>query len=163
MATPTTHTAEPGTTSSEGCSCLGRRTVVAAGGAALAGVVLAACSGPGGTTATTAPSAAPSPSGAAAADGAIAALDAIAVGSAIAVTGPDGSPALLVRTTADDVIGLSAACPHKGCTVVPEDGGLICPCHASTFTLEGAVTKGPADSDLPSFPVAVRDGQVFFA
>ena len=41
-------------------------------------------------------------------------------------------------------------CTHNGCLVKydKDKGKLICPCHASEFTLNGKVIRGPATTDL---------------
>ncbi|TGY76006.1 Rieske (2Fe-2S) protein, partial [Cellulomonas shaoxiangyii] len=90
-------------------------------------------------------------------DGALASVDDVPVGGALLVTGPDGTPLLLTQPAAGTVVGLSAVCTHQGCTVVPGDEELECPCHRSVFTLEGEPVSGPATEPLPPFPVTVRD------
>ena len=43
----------------------------------------------------------------------------------------------------------SSHCTHLGCTIHrAENGQLLCPCHGSTFDLEGNPTKGPAIKPL---------------
>ena len=135
-----------------------RRTVLRGAAVTVGGAALAAC-GDGGRAATgPSPSAAPPSAGAGGA--ALAALDDIAVGTAVSATGADG-PVLLVRTTETDVVGFSAICPHQGCTVLPAEEALACPCHASKFELStGAVLQGPATRDLSGYPVSVVDGSV---
>jgi cytochrome b6-f complex iron-sulfur subunit len=56
-------------------------------------------------------------------------------------------PALLVRS-ASGFSALSLVCPHLGCTVDPQPGGFICPCHGSRFGLQGQVVHGPAGKAL---------------
>ena len=46
---------------------------------------------------------------------------------------------------------LSGLCTHLTCAVQPLPGLLHCPCHGSQFTLEGAVTHGPAIDPLRVF------------
>ncbi|MFO1477455.1 MAG: Rieske (2Fe-2S) protein [Verrucomicrobiota bacterium] len=53
---------------------------------------------------------------------------------------------------------LSSICTHRKCKLKPEpDGSFQCPCHGSTFDPSGRVTEGPAQRDLPSYPVSVDD------
>jgi nitrite reductase/ring-hydroxylating ferredoxin subunit len=69
-------------------------------------------------------------------------------------------------TFVDDVIlvkaggtvrALSARCPHLGCTISRVSGNLlVCPCHGSTFHLDGSVVTGPAPRPLRELP-QVRD------
>lgn len=84
------------------------------------------------------------------------------LGEPVAVTAL-GLPLLLVRTGEEDVVGLSAVCPHQGCTVAPGGGALECPCHGSRFTIEGTVTSGPATADLTVVPLRIADGAVHLA
>lgn len=44
-------------------------------------------------------------------------------------------------------------CMHRGCTVEPAAGRLVCPCHGSEYTPDGVVLKGPTERPLIRFPV----------
>jgi Rieske Fe-S protein len=57
-------------------------------------------------------------------------------------------PILLRRTAEGEFRALSARCTHLGCQVRPARGGLICPCHGSSFSWEGEVLRGPAPRAL---------------
>ncbi len=134
-----------------------RGAMVAAVGA-VAGVVVARTSSaadePAGTTAANA-------YGAASDTGRrLVALADVPVGGGHIVTSP---PVVVVRTSADNVVGFSAICTHQGCTVSSITKTTIdCPCHGSQFALmTGKVVAGPAPRPLPSVPVEVRDGQVY--
>ncbi|GIG21925.1 hypothetical protein Cch01nite_26490 [Cellulomonas chitinilytica] len=163
-STPTdAHPFTPGHHPSGGhdcAGCLDRRQVLVRAGLATMGVaaagVLAACSSSsgGGGDASQAPPAA---------DGSLAQLADIPVGGAISAQDADGKPILLTQPEAGTVVGLSAICTHQGCTVAPDDKDhqLACPCHGSTYDLEGKNTGGPAPSPLPPFDVHVTDGAVF--
>ena len=60
--------------------------------------------------------------------------------------------------------GLSAICPHQGCTVSQvTDGQIVCPCHNSRFSLDGAVVDGPAQRPLDPRQVTVADGSITLA
>jgi cytochrome b6-f complex iron-sulfur subunit len=43
---------------------------------------------------------------------------------------------------------LSGVCTHLGCLVRQEGDQLVCPCHGSRFTQDGAVLQGPAAQSL---------------
>jgi cytochrome b6-f complex iron-sulfur subunit len=60
---------------------------------------------------------------------------------------------LIVRTDETTFVALSAICTHAGCTVRYAAGSrdVVCPCHGSTFELDGSVTNGPAQSPLDLF------------
>jgi Rieske Fe-S protein len=134
-----------------------RGAMVAAVGA-VAGVVVARTSGaadePAGTTAANAYGAADDTGKH------LIALADIPVGSGHIVSSP---PVVVVRTSADHVLGFSAICTHQGCTVSSISNSTIdCPCHGSQFALTtGKVVAGPAPRPLPAVPVEVRDGQVY--
>ena len=70
---------------------------------------------------------------------------------------PDGL--LLVNMGDGRMHALSAHCTHLGCQVRPGRNFLTCPCHGSTFDLEGAVVRGPAPKSLPRFE-ARRSGDL---
>ncbi|AEG44081.1 Rieske (2Fe-2S) protein [Isoptericola variabilis] len=75
-----------------------------------------------------------------------------------------GQPVLVTQPVEGEVHVFSAVCTHQGCTVVPGDGELECPCHRSRFTLEdAAVLGGPASEPLGEVSVTVVDGDVVLA
>lgn len=49
---------------------------------------------------------------------------------------------------APEPIALSGRCTHQGCAVRVASNQLRCPCHGSTFALDGAVQNGPAQRPL---------------
>lgn len=56
----------------------------------------------------------------------------------------------LVKLDAKKVIGLNAACPHVACKLpwVEKTKQYDCPCHASSFTIQGKRLFGPAPRDM---------------
>lgn len=54
-------------------------------------------------------------------------------------------------------VAISRICTHSRCKVNhrSEQGDFWCPCHKSTFDLEGNVIKGPAKRPLPHYPVSL--------
>lgn len=54
---------------------------------------------------------------------------------------------------------LSTTCTHQRCRVRPSKTVMRCPCHGSTYDLEGKVLRGPAMRALQQFRVD-RDGDV---
>lgn len=57
-----------------------------------------------------------------------------------------------------DAWAVSRTCTHLGCRInYLEDKGLIeCPCHQSRFSKEGRRLSGPAEKDLPEYPVRLK-------
>ncbi|MEX2090055.1 MAG: Rieske 2Fe-2S domain-containing protein [Bacteroidota bacterium] len=60
---------------------------------------------------------------------------------------------LIVRIGEGSYAAVSPVCTHLGCTVRKEPSFFRCPCHGSTYTLEGAVVRGPAEEPLERYPV----------
>jgi Rieske Fe-S protein len=69
---------------------------------------------------------------------------------------------VVTQPSAGTFKAFSAICTHAGCVVDGVDNGLItCPCHGSQFkTTDGSVAQGPAQTALPSIPVAVQGGNL---
>lgn len=69
-----------------------------------------------------------------------------------------GEPAVIGRD-AQGLYAMTVTCTHQGCEVDPVGSGdsatLACPCHGSRFDRNGAVVRGPANSPLAHFAVAV--------
>ncbi len=53
---------------------------------------------------------------------------------------------------------MSAECNHLGCDVELKGSQFDCPCHGSTFNLDGELQQGPATADLLQFE-ATSDGE----
>lgn len=61
----------------------------------------------------------------------------------------------------DQFSAVLTRCMHRGCTVEPADGQLVCPCHGSEYTHAGAILKGPTELPLHAFPVRVDAERVY--
>ena len=57
---------------------------------------------------------------------------------------------------------LSAVCPHAGCGIDfdPSRRAFVCPCHGSTFAMDGQRQEGPSPRDMDRLDVQVQDGKV---
>lgn len=57
----------------------------------------------------------------------------------------------------------STVCPHAGCGVDydPAKRCFVCPCHTSSFDLDGNRLSGPSPRGLDRLEVEVRDGTVY--
>jgi cytochrome b6-f complex iron-sulfur subunit len=77
----------------------------------------------------------------------------------------DGAPIAVIRTGATTASALSAKCTHQGCTVEVQAGDpqLTCPCHGSTFSINGAVIQGPARTALRTYAATVGSDGVTVA
>lgn len=68
----------------------------------------------------------------------------------------------LRRTGEQAVQALHATCPHAGCLVdyAPASGAFLCPCHNSTFAVDGAVNDpaSPSPRGLDALEVEIRGG-----
>ena len=58
-----------------------------------------------------------------------------------------------IEVTAGKIRCQTAVCTHLGCTVNAVETGYSCPCHGSTYDLEGFNTGGPAPRPLVYFQV----------
>lgn len=59
-------------------------------------------------------------------------------------------PLILIRRK-DAYQAFSAVCTHLRCFVRPSNHFLLCPCHGSTFDLEGNAVRGPAEQPLARY------------
>jgi nitrite reductase/ring-hydroxylating ferredoxin subunit len=158
---PDNPAAAPGPTT----PALSRRAAVAGAGAAAVGIGLlaAGCSGgnsggsSGGGSGATTGGAAPSAS----AGAALGPASSVPVGSAAVFA---DQKVIVTQPTAGTYEGFSSTCPHQGCTVSEVRGAaLVCPCHGSTFGLDGQVQKGPATRGLTPQNVTVSGDQITLA
>ena len=53
-----------------------------------------------------------------------------------------------------------ATCTHLGCQIRPSNTFFRCPCHGSTFTLDGDVVRGPAARPLARYALHVVDDHI---
>ena len=64
---------------------------------------------------------------------------------------------------ADGLLAVWQKCTHLGCAVpwAADENQFHCPCHGSLFTPEGVVSGGPAPRPMDTFPIEIRDGEVW--
>jgi cytochrome b6-f complex iron-sulfur subunit len=56
------------------------------------------------------------------------------------------------------IFACTAVCTHRRATLNVKDGkSFACPKHGSAFSLQGTVTKGPADSSLVRYAISKND------
>ncbi len=70
--------------------------------------------------------------------------------------------AAFVAVKGGTLSAFSTVCPHLGCGIDfdEESSCFKCPCHRSSFDLEGAVTEGPAPRGLDALEIEDRDGSI---
>ena len=71
--------------------------------------------------------------------------------------------AVYLRRTGDQVVqAFNVVCPHAGCFVdfIPNRGSYVCPCHNSTFNLDGSIhdPRSPSPRGLDALEVELRNG-----
>ena len=70
--------------------------------------------------------------------------------------------AVYLRRNGSDVRALNTVCPHAGCFVgvAPDNSRFACPCHKSSFDLDGVVNDpaSPSPRDMDSLDVEIRNG-----
>ncbi|WP_138904008.1 Rieske (2Fe-2S) protein [Streptomyces albidochromogenes] len=142
----------------------GRRTVVAAVGAAGVAAALTACGGsdsgsPAGTAAEK-PAGGEAPAGGA---GAVLAKTADIPEGGGKVFADQG--VVVTQPTAGQFKAFSSKCTHQGCAVKDVVDGMInCPCHGSMFdATDGTVKGGPAKQPLPAAAIKVEGDSITLA
>src|SRR6478672_6077689 len=66
---------------------------------------------------------------------------------------------LVAHTDQSAFVALSAICTHQTCTITGfGDQTYVCPCHGSTFDLNGRVLGGPAPAALRKYTTQFTDG-----
>jgi cytochrome b6-f complex iron-sulfur subunit len=68
----------------------------------------------------------------------------------------------IVRNS-DGLLAIWQKCTHLGCAVpwAADEDQFHCPCHGSLFSPEGVVQGGPAPRPMDTFPIEIRDGEVW--
>jgi Rieske Fe-S protein len=81
-----------------------------------------------------------------------------AVGGAALVQTSAGN-FLVGRTAQDTFVALSAICTHQTCTINGfENQTYVCPCHGSSFDINGRVLVGPAAAPLRQYASQFANG-----
>ena len=70
--------------------------------------------------------------------------------------------AWVVKTADNQVIAFAPQCTHLGCAYRwdEQNRNFLCPCHASTFNIEGKVLSGPAPRPLDRYDVQIRGTEI---
>ena len=69
---------------------------------------------------------------------------------------------IIANTTSGVIIAVSEACTHEGANVQYQNSNnqFYCPRHGATFNTSGAVTRGPATTNLKQYAVTVSGNSV---
>jgi Rieske Fe-S protein len=68
----------------------------------------------------------------------------------------------LLKKPDGTVNALSSVCPHSGCSINQKSKSTFgCPCHDSTFQLDGTATDGPSPRPMDPLECQVKDKDVF--
>lgn len=72
------------------------------------------------------------------------------------------STAWLVKTGDNNVVAFAPQCTHLGCAYHWDEANknFLCPCHTSTFSIDGKVLGGPAPRPLDRYSVKVDGTKV---
>jgi menaquinol-cytochrome c reductase iron-sulfur subunit len=70
--------------------------------------------------------------------------------------------AWVVRLTPDEAVAYAPQCTHLGCAYHWDEQkqNFLCPCHTSTFALDGRVLAGPAPRALDRYRLRVEKGKL---
>jgi Rieske Fe-S protein len=86
-----------------------------------------------------------------------------AVGSA-ALIQASGANFLVAHTDAASFVAVSAVCTHQVCTITGfSTQTYVCPCHGSTFDVNGRVLGGPAPTPLHQYATQFVNGVLTIA
>jgi menaquinol-cytochrome c reductase iron-sulfur subunit len=74
--------------------------------------------------------------------------------------------AVYLRRTSDRAVeAFNVICPHAGCFVDyrPDRGGYLCPCHDSTFAVDGSINdpRSPSPRGMDSLAVEIRGQEIW--
>lgn len=68
----------------------------------------------------------------------------------------------LLKKPDGTVSAMSSVCPHSGCSINQKTKTTYgCPCHDSTFQLDGAATDGPSPRPMDTLSVEVKEKDVY--
>ena len=72
---------------------------------------------------------------------------------------------LFIRQSEEVILAFDPTCTHKKCTVDydPDEKLIVCPCHGSTYDLEGKVLKGPAKKPLTEYQAELSKDKIIFS
>lgn len=72
------------------------------------------------------------------------------------------STAWVLRKDEQTVVAYTPQCTHLGCAYHwdEKENNFLCPCHTSTFSIDGKVLTGPAPRPLDRYVTRIEDGKI---
>ena len=72
------------------------------------------------------------------------------------------STAWVFKKAENEIVAFAPQCPHLGCAYhwVQQKHEFLCPCHTSTFSIDGDVLSGPAPRPLDRYEVKVQGSKL---
>jgi len=72
------------------------------------------------------------------------------------------STAWVVKAADNQAVAFSPQCTHLGCAYHWDESNknFLCPCHTSTFAIDGKVLSGPAPRALDRFQIKIEGGKL---
>lgn len=72
------------------------------------------------------------------------------------------STAWVLRKDDQTVVAYTPQCTHLGCAYHWDEGAqnFLCPCHTSTFSIDGKVLSGPAPRPLDRYVTRIEQGKI---
>lgn len=69
---------------------------------------------------------------------------------------------IIVRKSEKEFLVFSSVCRHRKCNVKykKDKNVFVCPCHESTYDINGKVIKGPSKGDIPAYKVQLSGNQL---
>jgi menaquinol-cytochrome c reductase iron-sulfur subunit len=70
--------------------------------------------------------------------------------------------AWVVKKPDNEVVAFAPQCTHLGCAYHWDDSShiFLCPCHTSSFSIDGQVLGGPAPRPLDRYMTKIQDGKL---
>ena len=86
-------------------------------------------------------------------------------GGSVVLAAASSTPVLLIRrapASGAEFVALARSCSHQRCPLDyrADDDELVCRCHGSRFSIDGAVRLGPAQQPIARYPVFVNGDHV---
>ncbi len=83
------------------------------------------------------------------------------VGGSVLLENTPVGKLLVIQTSENVFVSLSPLCPHRKCEVRVLNPSMIrCPCHQSSYKIDGTYVSGPAKASLRKYVTRVEGGTI---